>query len=130
MGLGTHPHRDMEIFSYVLEGGLARKDSMGNGKQLEPGQIQFTSAGTGITHSEFNPSSREPLHFPQIRVQPRQRGLTPGYTEWHPQPEPAGVGKVLVISPDGRGFSLRVVHLAWLLACLRLPWLWHWPRIA
>jgi redox-sensitive bicupin YhaK (pirin superfamily) len=72
-GFGTHPHRDMEIFSYVLEGTLEHKDSMGNGRQLKPGQIQLISAGRGITHSEFNPSPREPLHFLQIWLQPRQR---------------------------------------------------------
>ncbi len=108
MGFGTHPHRDMEIFSYVLEGTLAHKDSMGNGKQLTPGQIQLMSAGTGITHSEFNPSSREPLHFMQIWIQPRQRGLTPSYTEWLAKPEQAGAGKVLVISPDGRDGSATI----------------------
>ena len=76
-GFGTHPHRDMEIFSYVLEGTLEHKDSMGNGRQLKPGQIQLMSAGRGITHSEFNPSPSEPLHFLQIWIQPRERGLTP-----------------------------------------------------
>ncbi len=108
MGFGTHPHRDMEIFSYVLEGTLAHKDSMGNGKQLQPGQIQLMSAGTGITHSEFNPSSREPLHFLQIWIQPRQRGLRPSYTEWRPQPAQASAGRVLVISPDGRDGSATI----------------------
>jgi redox-sensitive bicupin YhaK (pirin superfamily) len=80
-GFGTHPHRDMEIFSYVLEGTLEHKDSMGNGRQLKPGQIQLMSAGRGITHSEYNPSRNEPLHFLQIWIQPRERGLTPSYTE-------------------------------------------------
>ncbi len=108
MGFGTHPHRDMEIFSYVLEGALAHKDSMGNGKQPLPGQIQLMSAGTGITHSEFNPSSREPLHFLQIWIQPRQRALTSSYTEWLPKPEQAGGGKALVISPDGRDGSATI----------------------
>ena len=107
-GFGTHPHRDMEIFSYVLEGTLEHKDSMGNGRQLKPGQIQLISAGRGITHSEFNPSPTEPLHFLQIWLQPRQRGLTPSYTEWHPKPEHGDAAKVLVISPDGRDGSATI----------------------
>jgi hypothetical protein len=81
---------------------------MGNGRQLKPGQIQLISAGWGITHSEFNPSPTEPLHFLQIWLQPRQRGLTPGYTEWHPKPEHADAAKVLVISPDGRDGSATI----------------------
>jgi quercetin 2,3-dioxygenase len=108
MGFGTHPHRDMEIFSYVLEGTLAHKDSMGHGQQLKPGQIQLMSAGRGITHSEFNPSAISPLHFLQIWIQPRERGLTPSYTEWHPKPEQADAAKVLVISPDGRHGSATI----------------------
>jgi quercetin 2,3-dioxygenase len=107
MGFGTHPHHDMEIFSYVLEGTLEHKDSMGNGSVLKPGQIQLMSAGRGITHSEFNPSPKEPLHFLQIWIQPRERGLTPTYTEWHPMPEHADA-KVLVISPDGRDGSATI----------------------
>ena len=107
-GFGEHPHRDMEIFSYVLEGGLAHKDSMGNGRVLRPGQIQLMSAGRGVTHSEFNPSDSEPLHFLQIWIQPRERGLTPGYTEWHPQAAHADAPKVLVISPDGRDGSATI----------------------
>ena len=107
-GFGTHPHRDMEIFSYVLEGTLEHKDSMGNGRQLQPGQIQLMGAGRGITHSEFNPSRSEPLHFLQIWIQPRERGLTPSYTEWHPKPEQADAAKVLVISPDGRDGSATI----------------------
>ena len=107
-GFGTHPHRDMEIFSYVLEGTLEHKDSMGNGRQLKPGQIQLMSAGRGITHSEFNPSRNEPLHFLQIWIQPRERGLTPSYTEWLPELEHATTAKVLVISPDGRDGSATI----------------------
>jgi len=107
-GFGTHPHRDMEIFSYVLEGTLEHKDSMGNGRQLKPGQIQLMSAGRGITHSEFNPSRKEPLHFLQIWIQPQERGLTPSYTEWHLKPEHADAAKVLVISPDGRDDSATI----------------------
>jgi len=105
MGFGTHPHRDMEIFSYVLEGRLQHKDSLGNGRDLHPGQIQLMSAGRGVTHSEFNPSRTEGLHFLQIWITPRQRGLEPGYTEWHPQPAHGEAPKVLVISPDGRDAS-------------------------
>jgi quercetin 2,3-dioxygenase len=108
MGFGTHPHRDMEIFSYVLEGALEHKDSMGHGHILTPGQIQLMSAGRGITHSEFNPSGSEPLHFLQIWIQPRNRGLAPSYTEWHPKAELADAPKVLVISPDGREGSATI----------------------
>jgi hypothetical protein len=107
-GFGTHPHRDMEIFSYVLAGALEHKDSMGNGRQLKPGQIQLMSAGRGVTHSEFNPSSKEPLHLLQIWIQPRERGLPPSYTEWHPKPEHEDAAKVLVISPDGRDGSAAI----------------------
>src|SRR3954464_1993575 len=101
-GFGEHPHRDMEIFSYVLEGTLAHRDSLGNGRELKPGQIQLMSAGKGVTHSEFNPSPKEPAHFLQIWIEPRARGLAPSYTEWHPKAQHEGAGKVLVISPDGR----------------------------
>jgi len=108
-GFGTHPHRDMEIFSYVLEGTLEHRDSMGNGRQLRPGEIQLMSAGRGITHSEFNPSRSEPLHFLQVWIEPRQRGLTPSYAEWHSKPEHGDATKALVISPDGEDGS-AVIH--------------------
>ena len=108
-GFGTHPHRDMEIFSYVLEGALQHKDSMGNGSVLKRGQIQLMSAGRGVTHSEFNPSRTEPLHFLQIWIQPSERGLAPSYTEWRPKPTQANAPKVLVISPDGRENS-AIIH--------------------
>jgi redox-sensitive bicupin YhaK (pirin superfamily) len=107
-GFGTHPHRDMEIFSYVLEGALQHKDSLGNGSVLKPGQIQLMSAGRGVTHSEFNPSRDEPLHFLQIWIQPRERGLAPSYTEWRPKSAQADAPKVLVISPDGRENSATI----------------------
>lgn len=107
-GFGTHPHRDMEIFSYVLEGALAHKDSLGNGRTLKPGQIQLMSAGRGVTHSEFNPNSSEGLHFLQIWIQPREPGLAPSYTEWHPKPDTDSQPKVLVISPDGREGSATI----------------------
>jgi redox-sensitive bicupin YhaK (pirin superfamily) len=107
-GFGTHPHRDMEIFSYVLSGALEHKDSLGNGRVLRPGQIQLMSAGRGVTHSEFNPSKTELAHFLQIWIRPRALGLVPGYTEWHPKPEHAEAPKVLVISADGREGSATI----------------------
>jgi redox-sensitive bicupin YhaK (pirin superfamily) len=80
-GFGTHPHQDMEIVTYVLEGALEHKDSMGNGEVLRPGEFQRMSAGTGITHSEFNPSDSEPVHLYQIWLLPERRGLTPSYEQ-------------------------------------------------
>jgi redox-sensitive bicupin YhaK (pirin superfamily) len=107
-GFPTHPHRDMEIFSYVVSGAIAHKDSMGNGRELLPGQIQLMSAGSGVTHSEFNPLKNEPLHLLQIWILPNTRGLTPSYTEWHPSAESESENKVLVISPDGRENSATI----------------------
>lgn len=101
-GFPTHPHRDMEIFSYVLEGALEHEDSMGNKRRLEPGEIQLMSAGRGVTHSEYNPSAHGALHFLQIWIQPSRTGLEPGYTEWRPLEAQKTDRKVLVISPDGR----------------------------
>jgi redox-sensitive bicupin YhaK (pirin superfamily) len=108
VGFPTHPHRDMEIFSYVLEGALSHKDSMGNARELRPGQIQLMSAGSGVTHSEFNPSKTDPLHILQIWIEPNERGLKPSYTEWHPTAEIEALSKVLVISPDGRENSALI----------------------
>jgi len=107
-GFPTHPHRDMEIFSYILDGSLAHKDSMGNGRELKPGQIQLMSAGRGVTHSEFNPSKTAGASLLQIWILPEARGLTPGYTEWHPDPAKENEPKVLVISPDGREGSATI----------------------
>jgi quercetin 2,3-dioxygenase len=104
-GFGRHPHRDMEIFSYVLRGALEHKDSLGNGRVLKPGQIQLMSAGTGVFHSEFNPLADQEAAFLQIWILPRKTGLAPSYTEWHPTAEHASMPKVLVISPDGRDNS-------------------------
>jgi len=111
MGFGTHPHRDMEIFSYVLQGRLRHADNMGNQRELKPGEIQLMSAGSGVTHSEFNASPSETLHILQIWIEPRQRGLKPSYTEWQPRPEDddaPNVPKVLLISPDGRDGSALI----------------------
>ncbi|HMP90910.1 MAG TPA: pirin family protein [Kiritimatiellia bacterium] len=107
-GFPTHPHRDMEIFSYVLEGALAHKDSMGNERILKPGQIQLMSAGRGVTHSEYNHNRDIPTHFLQIWIQPRERGLSPTYTEWHPDPQREHEAKILVISDDGRDGSATI----------------------
>lgn len=104
-GFPEHPHRDMEIFSYVLEGSLAHGDSLGNERVLQPGQIQLLSAGTGVFHSEFNPSSEERTHFLQIWIEPMAAGLSPGYTEWHASPGIDPLKKELILSPDGRNRS-------------------------
>src|SRR6185437_16016883 len=80
-GFGTHSHRDMEIISYVLAGELAHKDSMGNGSTIRPGDVQRMSAGRGVQHSEFNPSSSVPVHFLQIWIQPDERAIAPSYEE-------------------------------------------------
>lgn len=80
-GFGTHPHNDMEIVTYVLQGALEHKDSMGNGEVLRPGEFQRMTAGTGITHSEFNPSSTEPVHLYQIWLYPEEKGLEPSYEQ-------------------------------------------------
>lgn len=110
-GFPTHPHRDMEIFSYVVSGRVAHRDSMGNERTLEPGEIQLMSAGSGVTHSEFNPSADEPAHFLQIWIHPRERGLEPRYTEWRPAAD-AGVALTLLISPDGRDGSATIAQEA------------------
>ena len=80
-GFGEHGHRDMEIISYVLEGALEHRDSLGNGSVIRPGEIQRMSAGTGIRHSEYNASPEAPLHFLQIWIEPEQQRLAPGYEE-------------------------------------------------
>jgi redox-sensitive bicupin YhaK (pirin superfamily) len=108
-GFGTHPHRDMEIISYVLDGELAHKDSMGNGSVIRPGDVQRMSAGTGIQHSEFNPSTSFPVHFLQIWVQPNVFGIKPSYEEKNfPDAEKRGRLR-LIASPEGTDGSV-VIH--------------------
>src|SRR4029079_8522574 len=82
-GFGTHGHRDMEIISYVLEGGLAHRDSMGNGSVIRPRDVQRMSAGTGVRHRAYNASPSEPVHFLQIWIEPSQQGIAPSYEERH-----------------------------------------------
>ena len=107
-GFPTHAHRDMEIVSYVLEGALEHKDSMGNGSIIRPGDVQRMSAGTGVMHSEYNPSDAEPVHFLQIWILPERQGLPPGY-EQRAFPAPEKAGKLrLVASRTGREGSVTV----------------------
>ncbi len=107
-GFPTHSHRDMEILSYVLEGALAHKDSMGTGSVIHPGEIQFMRAGTGVSHSEFNHSKTEPVHFLQIWIVPAERGLPPAYGQQAFDQDAARRDFVLLASPDGRDGSLRL----------------------
>jgi redox-sensitive bicupin YhaK (pirin superfamily) len=107
-GFGTHPHHDMEIVTYVLEGALEHKDSMGNGEVLHPGEFQRMSAGTGITHSEFNPSKTEPVHLYQIWLFPERKGITPSY-EQKRFPEHERHNRLrLVASPSAEEGSLTI----------------------
>jgi len=107
-GFGTHGHRDMEIVSYVLEGALEHKDSLGNGSVIRPGDVQRMSAGTGVRHSEFNPSPREPVHFLQIWIQPDVTGIAPGYEEKHFDAASKRGRLRLVASSDAREGSVRI----------------------
>jgi redox-sensitive bicupin YhaK (pirin superfamily) len=106
-GFDTHGHSDMEIISYVLEGALVHRDSMGNGTVIRPGEVQRMSAGTGVEHSEFNDSQDAPVHFLQIWLQPNRLGAEPGY-EQKAFPYAGRQGRLqLIVSPDGRDGSLR-----------------------
>jgi redox-sensitive bicupin YhaK (pirin superfamily) len=107
-GFGTHGHRDMEIISYVLDGALAHKDSMGNGSSLRYGDVQRMSAGTGVLHSEFNHSPDQPLHFLQIWIVPKVKGIPPGYEEKHFDTESKRGRLRLIASSDGRDGSVLI----------------------
>jgi quercetin 2,3-dioxygenase len=107
-GFGTHPHRDMEIITYVLSGAIAHKDSMGNGSTIQPGDMQRMSAGTGITHSEFNPNAETPTHLLQIWIEPAQTGMPPSYEQKSFPPETKQGQLRLLASEDGRDGSVTV----------------------
>ncbi|CAG2130615.1 pirin family protein [Cupriavidus numazuensis] len=108
MGFGTHGHRDMEIISYVLEGELAHKDSMGNGSVIRPGDVQRMSAGTGVRHSEYNHAAHDTTHFLQIWIMPDRTGIEPGYEEKRFEAADKRGRLRLVASPDGADGSVLV----------------------
>jgi hypothetical protein len=107
-GFGTHGHKDMEIITYVLEGELAHKDSMGNGSVIRPGDVQRMSAGTGVQHSEFNHRQDGPTHLLQIWIEPNAYGIAPGYEEKHFDPAKKRGRLCLIASPDGREGSVTI----------------------
>jgi redox-sensitive bicupin YhaK (pirin superfamily) len=107
-GFGTHPHRDMEIITYIIKGALEHKDSMGNGAVMKRGDVQHMTAGSGIMHSEFNHSSEELVHLLQIWILPAEKGLTPGYEEKTFTDADKTNQLRLIVSPDGRDDSLLV----------------------
>ena len=107
-GFGQHPHRDMEIFSYVLEGALEHKDTLGTGSVIRPGDVQLMSAGSGVAHSEFNHSATRPVHFLQIWIVPDVSGAKPRYQQEHFSTQQKRGRLQLIISPDGAEGSLNV----------------------
>ncbi|MEZ5855162.1 MAG: pirin family protein [Hyphomicrobiaceae bacterium] len=107
-GFAAHPHSDMEIISYVLEGALAHKDSLGTGSVIRPGDVQRMSAGTGLQHSEFNASASEPVHFLQIWILPERAGLTPGYEQKAFAPTEKRGKLCLIGSRDGRNGAVTI----------------------
>jgi quercetin 2,3-dioxygenase len=120
-GFDRHSHRDMEIISYVLDGALEHKDSMGSGAVIRPDDVQRMSAGTGVTHSEYNASKSEPVHFLQIWIQPDQRGVRPSYQQkTFSRDDKAGRLRV-VASPDGGDDSVSIHADARMLAGLFSP---------
>ena len=108
VGFGTHPHRDMEIITYVLDGELAHKDSMGNGSIIRPGEVQRMSAGTGVRHSEMNPSPAQWLHLLQIWIVPDRMGITPSYEQKMFETSERRGRLRLVASPDGADGSVSI----------------------
>jgi redox-sensitive bicupin YhaK (pirin superfamily) len=117
-GFGTHPHRDMEIITYILAGELEHKDSMGNGSVIRPGDVQRMSAGTGVLHSEFNPSPDKKVHLLQIWIQPSVRGVAPGYEQTRFEDAEKRGRLRLVASPDGADGSVTIHQNARVYAAL------------
>ena len=120
-GFGTHGHRDMEILTYVLQGSLEHRDSLGTGSVIRRGDVQRMSAGTGIRHSEFNPSKTEPVHFLQIWLVPEESRLQPEYEQKHFSDEDKRSRLRLVVSRDGRDGSLAIHQDAEMYAALIAP---------
>ena len=117
-GFGTHGHRDMEIITYVLDGALEHKDSMGNGSIIRPGNVQRMSAGTGVRHSEFNPSRAEGVHFLQIWIEPSVTGVRPSYEEKQFGPAEKKGQLRLIAAPDGRAGSVTIHQDAYVYAAV------------
>lgn len=117
-GFAAHDHQDMEIISYVLDGALEHRDSMGNGSVIRPGDVQRMSAGSGVTHSEYNHSASEPVHFLQIWLRPNALGVEPGYAQKHFPIEDRRGRWVMLVSPDGRDGSIATHQNASLLGTL------------
>lgn len=107
-GFGAHSHQDMEIISYVLEGALEHKDSLGNGTVIKPGEVQIMSAGTGIIHSEYNPSKTDPVHFLQIWILPNRPELSPRYEQKYFSPQDRRGKLQLVVAPDGQDGAITI----------------------
>ncbi|MBK1835181.1 pirin family protein [Roseibacillus ishigakijimensis] len=107
-GFGTHPHASMEIFTYVIAGELEHKDSMGNGRIIKAGEFQYMSAGSGVTHSEFNPSAEKPVHLLQIWITPAAPGGEPRYADFDTKPLRQENGLTLLASPSGAGSSFAI----------------------
>lgn len=107
-GFGTHPHRDMEIITYILDGELEHKDSMGNGSIIKAGEVQYMSAGKGVLHSEFNPSKNQTGHLLQIWILPNQKGLQPAYDQKHYTREQKLNQLKLIVSPTGEKESITI----------------------
>jgi redox-sensitive bicupin YhaK (pirin superfamily) len=120
-GFGTHPHQDMEIISYVVTGALEHKDSMGNGSIIRPNDVQRMSAGTGVTHSEFNPQQDDPVHFLQIWILPEHKGIEPSYEQKNYSIEEKTNRLRLVASPDGADGSVTIHQDARMYASILEP---------